>query len=65
MSTHLTVEEILARGERVRAADAKPGADVTEADLKHLSPERLSELMAAGELAHLGIGKPKPRGRYL
>lgn len=57
MTTYQTTAQILERQQLTVAADAKPGADVTEDDLKHLSTERLRTLMNAGELTHLGIGK--------
>lgn len=65
MTAYMTTQEILARQQRTAAADAKPAAELTEADLKDVSPERLSSLMDAGQLAHLGIGarrSPRRRG---
>jgi hypothetical protein len=63
MTAYMSTEEILARQQRMAEADAKAGADVTEADLRDISPERLSDLMNSGQLAHLGIGAPRRPGR--
>lgn len=59
MTAYMSAEEILARQRRTAEADAKPAADVTDADLKDISPERLTDLMNSGQLAHLGIGAPR------
>lgn len=59
MSAYVSTEEIRAAAERTRVADAKPGADITDADLKDLSTDRLRTLLNAGELAHLGMGAPR------
>ncbi len=64
MSTYLSTEQIIERQVATARTDAMEPSELTDADLKNLSAERLSELMNAGQLAHLGLGKPKPRGRY-
>jgi len=63
MTAYVSIEEILARQQRTAAADAKAGADVTEADFKDMSPDRVAELMNSGQLTHLGIGAPRRPGR--
>jgi len=63
VTAYMSAQEMLDRQQRTVAADAKPGADVTEADLRDISPERLTSLMNSGQLAHLGIGAPRRPGR--
>jgi hypothetical protein len=68
MTTYMSTAQILEGQKRTMAADARADADpssVTESDLRDISPEKLSSLMDAGQLAHLGIGAPRrPRRRH-
>jgi hypothetical protein len=66
VTAYMSAAEILDRQQRTAAADAKASSDpasVTDADLKDLSPEKLTSLMDAGQLAHLGIGARRSPGR--
>ena len=66
MTTYKSTEQILAEQVRTADADAKARADpasLTAEDLKHVSDNTLSGLMAAG-LPHLGIGAPRTTRRY-
>lgn len=65
MTTYLSKEQILDRQRRTVEADTKAAdpATLTDADLADLSTEKLSELMNAGQLTHLGLGRPKIRRR--
>jgi hypothetical protein len=65
VTTYLSKEQILDRQRRTVEADAKAAdpATLSAADLSDLSTEKLSELLNAGHLTHLGLGKPKIRRR--
>lgn len=65
MTTYLTKDQIIERQVATATADAKAAdpATLTDADLADLSTEKLSELMNAGQLTHLGLGRPKIRRR--
>ena len=64
MTAYQTTEQIIEQAVVTARTDAMDASELTDADLKNLSDERLRELMTAGQLVHLGLGKPKPRGRY-
>lgn len=64
MTAYMSSAEILARQLRTVEADAKEAADLTDADLKDISPERLTSLMDSGQLAHLGIGRRRTGRRH-
>jgi hypothetical protein len=61
-----SVETILARQTAEAAVRAKAAADprsLTDEDLKVLPGDLASELMARGELAHLGLGRRRTARR--
>jgi hypothetical protein len=68
VTAYMSAQEMLDRQQRTAAADAKAIADpsgITEADLRDISPEVLSDVMNKGQLAHLGIGAPnRPKRRH-
>ena len=60
-----SVQQIVDRQTAETAIRAKAAADprsLTEEDLKILPGDLASDLMSRGELAHLGLGRPR-RGR--
>jgi hypothetical protein len=59
MSTYMSTEEILARQVAEHAAETKAAADpqsLTDEDIPSLSGATISDLMAKGQLGHLGLG---------
>lgn len=68
MSAYKSAAKMLEEQKLTHDTDARAEADpssVTDADLKNLSPEKLTSLMDAGKLAHLGIGAPRrPKRRH-
>ena len=59
MSTYRTTAEITEQHVTTARTDAMDPSELTDADLKNLSTDRLRELMNAGHLQHLGIGAPR------
>ena len=59
MSAYRTTGEILEQEALTVRTDSIEPSELTDADLKNLSTDRLRELMNAGHLQHLGIGAPR------